>query len=43
MTPKVGVFGDRLNKEKKGVFQWGQEKNRGSFGEDYENEGVFYF
>ena len=32
--PKVGSFGDRLDKEK-GVFQWGQKKKRGSFGEDY--------
>ena len=33
-TPKVGVF----RWQTKGVFRWGQKKNRGSFGEDYKKE-----
>ena len=43
-TPKVGVFWWQTKQRKLGVFQWGQKKNRGSFGEeseDYKKKGSF--
>ena len=40
-TPKVVVFRWQTKQREKGVFQWGKEKNRGSFGDDYKKEGIF--